>query len=228
MGTPSLFYQPRTVDIPFYGKLAMAPIENAPLLVVFGGIPVKEGVLDPTDKAHANDLVASGDYMWRYFTNLRSRYHIFVAYTPKVDGALAYRYLLYTLQWKGDPPAVCPVDVKMDFNGPRQVLYLFSGGYKPGIDLLNRYSSTPFSSIFLVDIWMKSGSVASFYEGLTGSNAPKSYYVHTEFGADNPGARDRITRKLGSTRAPLVQWKHGEKGMQTHMRTNEVAVSNIW
>ncbi|HUH63022.1 MAG TPA: hypothetical protein VLZ50_08505 [Terracidiphilus sp.] len=228
MATPSLVYQPRTVDIPFYGKLAMAPIENAPLLVVFGGIPVRESILDPTDKAHANDMVQSGDYMWKYFTNLRNRFHIFVAYSPKVDGALAYRYLLYTLQWKGDPPAVCPVDVKTDFSGPYQILYLFSGGYKPGIELMNRYSSKLFSSVFLVDIWMKAGSVSSYYQNFAAANADKTYYIHTEFGADNPTARDFITRRLGTAKAPLVSGRVGEKGMQTHMRTNEVAVGNIW
>lgn len=226
MGGPtSLAYQPVTVEVLGYGKLSLAPQSNAPLLMVFGGIDVAESVIDPADKAHAKDMVQSGVYMWKYFNNLKSRYHIFVAHNPKVNGALAYRYVLYTLQWKGFPPAVCPVAEPDPYSGPSQVLYLFSGGYKPGIELLNSYPVKLFSTICLVDIWMKSQTVATYYENLAAANANKTFYIHTSFGAVNDAARDTIARTLGRSRSTLVKGKPGESGMQTHMRTNEEATS---
>ena len=227
MGFPApAVYQPVTVEVPGYGKLALAPNPNAPLLMVFGGIDVAESVLDPADKAHAKQMVHSGVYMWRYFNNLRNRFHIFVAHTPKVNGALAYRYVLYTLQWKGFPPPVCPVAEPEPFSGPSQVLYLFSGGYKPGIELLKSYPVRLFSSIFLVDIWMGSPSIGTYYENLAAANAGKTWYIHTSFGANNTAARDSIARKVG-VKSILVKGRPAESGMQTHMRTNEEATSRI-
>jgi hypothetical protein len=228
MGSPSnVAYLPLTVDIPGYGRLAMAPQENAPLLVVFGGIDVAESIIDPTDKTNAKKMVQSGVYMWKYLSNLRSRFHIFVASNPKVNGALAYRQVLYTLQWKGSPPTISPSTEPSPFSGPSQILYLFSGGYRPGIELLNKYSRNLFSSIFLVDIWMGTRQIGSFYEGLASANAGKTFYIHTSFGANNDGARDFIAKKLGGSSAPLVKGRPSESGMQTHMRTNEEAVSKI-
>ena len=228
MGVPApAVYLPVTVEVPGYGKLSLSPQPNAPLLMVFGGIDVAESVIDPADKAHAKDMIQSGVYMWKYFNNLKSRYHIFVAHNPKVNGALAYRYVLFTLQWKGFPPAVCPVKEPDPFSGPSQVLYLFSGGYKPGIELLKNYPLKLFSTICLVDIWMGSKSIGSYYENLAAANAGKTYYIHTSFGANNDAARDSIARSLGSSRSKLVKGKPGESGMQTHMRTNEEATSRL-
>jgi hypothetical protein len=224
MGFPATdTYQAVTVEVPGYGRLALAPDPNAPLLMVFGGIDVAESVIDPADKAHAKQMVHSGVYMWRYFSGLLSRYHVFVAHSPKVHGGLAYRYVLYTLQYKGFPPEVCPVAEPAPFAGPSQTLYLFSGGYKPGIELLKTYPASLFTNIFLVDIWMGSQSVGNYYDGLATANAGKTHYIHTSFGANNPTAMNSISRKLGA-RAVLVKGKGGESGMQTHMRTNEEAV----
>lgn len=195
--------------------------------MVFGGIDVSESVIDPTDKAHAKQMVQSGVYMWSYFNNLRSRFHIFVASSPKVDGAQAYRSVLYRLQWKGFPPVVLPVQEPEPFSGQSQVLYLFSGGYKPGIELLKKYPSSLFSTICLVDIWMGSQAIGSYYQNLAAANPGKTYYIHTSFGANNDTARDAISRKLGSSRAILVKGKPGERGMQTHMRTNVEAVNQL-
>ena len=228
MGFPALVvYQPVTVEIPLYGKLSLAPQPKAPLLMVFGGIDVLEREIDPADKAHAKKPVPSGDYMWKYFTKLRSRFHIFVAYNPKVNGVLAYRYVLYTLQWNGSPPAVCPVREPQPFSGSYQILYLFSGGYKPGIELLKSYPSQLFSTIFLVDIWMGSHAVGKYYDDLAGANAAKTYYIHTSGGANNGAVRDSIARKLGSARSILVTGRDNESGTQTHLRTNEEAIPRI-
>ena len=52
------------IDIPGYGKLSKAPDASAPLLVVFGGKDVG---------------VPSGAYMWNYMSDIKDRFHIFVA-----------------------------------------------------------------------------------------------------------------------------------------------------
>ncbi len=186
------------VDIPGQGKLSIAPDVNAPLLVVFGGIDVKG--------------VHSGTYMWNYMDQLKNRYHIFVASTNKVNGARAYSALTSTLKEKGLTPS-------------SQILYLFSGGYRPGMDLLPGDGANLFSAIYLVDIWMgvteKAGAVVpNFYRKLVDANASKITYVYTAFGADNGKARDYIAKKV--TGLPVKG-----SGMKDHMSTNVVAVGRL-
>ncbi len=190
-----------SIDIPSYGKLSMAPDASAPLIVVFGGIDVGG--------------IHSGVYMWNYMSRIKDRFHIFVARSNAVNGSLAYRSLMSTLQAQGLTPS-------------QQILYLFSGGYRPGMDLLPSSGPDLFSSIYLVDIWMgvtqRSGStVPDFYKALVDGNAAKITYVYTTFGANNDKARDYIANKLGPHRAILVKGQ----GMQVHMGTNTVAVSTL-
>ncbi len=190
------------IDIPSYGKLSAAPNANAPLLVVFGGIPV-----GPVDHK-----VQSGVYMWDYMKKVKDRFHIFVASSNAVNGTQAYRALTNTLQ-------------AQSLTASDQILYLFSGGYKPGMDLLPSSGPATFSSIYLVDIWMgvnrktKSTKVPHFYEDLVDGNAGKITYVYTSGGADNDAARDYIANKLGPSKAILV--KTG------HMSTNITAVKML-
>ena len=56
--------------------------------------------------------VKSGVYMWKYFSSLRNRFHIFVANDPGVDGAGAYRTAVRALQWKGFPPPSCSLNTR--------------------------------------------------------------------------------------------------------------------
>ncbi len=186
------------VDVAVYGKLSIASDANAPLLVVFGGIDVGG--------------VHSGVYMWSYMDPVRDRFHIFVARSNTVNGASSYRALTSTLGEKGLTPS-------------SQILYLFSGGYRPGMDLLPGKGAATFSSIYLVDIWMgvtqKAGSVVpDFYKKLVDANASKITYVHTAFGAANDGARDYIAKKA---RGIPVKGS----SMQAHMSTNAVAVGTL-
>ena len=114
----------------------------------------------------------------------------------------------------------------------QKILYLFSGGYKPGMGLLNAKSSDLFSSIYLVDIWMgltkKSHSIVpDLYKALVDKISSKMTYVFTSFGANNDAARDYIANRLGSQKATLVKGQKGEEGMQTHMRTNTIAVGML-
>jgi hypothetical protein len=193
-----------SVDIHGQGKLSVAPDANAPLLVVFGGIDVHK--------------VHSGVYMWNYMSSIKDRFHIFVAHSNHVNGTEAYRSLMKALDAKNLTPS-------------KQILYLFSGGYKPGIDVLTSVGPDLFSSIYLVDIWMgvtKSGSrVPDFYKALANGYAGKITYVYTSFGANNEAARDYIANKVGRARATLVEGRLHEPGMQVHMRTNTAAVSTL-
>jgi|PlaIllAssembly_1097288.scaffolds.fasta_scaffold304462_1 hypothetical protein len=186
------------VDIPGYGKLSIASDAKAPLLVVFGGIDV-EGV-------------QSGVYMWKYMDKVKDRFHIFVARSHAVNGTKAFGALTSTLKEKGLTPS-------------SQILYLFSGGYRPGMDLLPGGGAATFSSIFLVDIWMgvtkKSGSVVpDFYKKLADGHASQITYVFTAFGANNEKARDYIAGKV--TAIPVQG-----SSMHAHMSTNTFAVDRL-
>jgi hypothetical protein len=181
-----------------HGRLSFAPDADAPLLVVFGGIDVGP------DKDHKE---RSGIYMWNYMGGLKDKFHIFVAYNHKVNGTACYQILMKTLEDKGLTPS-------------RQILYLFSGGYNPGKQLLTSKGSDLFSSIYLVDIWMKNPAIATFYMTLTDTNIAKLTYVYTDIGAVNPNARDYIKNKLGRSKSIYVP--HG-----AHMKTNIAAVNSL-
>lgn len=194
-----------TVDVSGYGKLSKGMDANAPLLVVFGGITVGG--------------VQSGVYMWNYMNGIKDRFHIFVALNSDVDGNKSYDALMSKVDVESLTPS-------------QQILYLFSGGYRPGMGLLKSKTSDLFSSIYLVDIWMgvtqKSHSIVpDFYKALVDKIPAKITYVYTSFGANNDAARDYIANRLGSQKATLVKGQKGEEGMQTHMRTNTVAVGML-
>jgi len=187
------------VFIPGQGNLSIAPNADAPLLVVFGGIDVHR--------------VHSGVYMWSYMNPIRLRFHIFVAQSNSVNGTLAYGELL-------------KVVIANSLKPSKQILYLFSGGYRPGIDVLTSSGAGGFSSIYLVDIWMSGARPGNFYTALADHNAQKITYVYTIFGANNKVARDHIAKKV-VPRATLVQSLAHEGGIDTHLRTNAIAVSSL-
>lgn len=205
------------IDIPG-GELSIAPDKSAPLLVVFGGIPVSQTEFDGIEREKPV-YVSSGVYMWRYMNGLKSRFHIFVAANTDVHGDKAYDALLTALKANGIDPSQS-----------KPILYLFSGGYKPGMELLGGDSADRFSSIFLVDIWMGFGKknpspvVPNFYKHLVNAHSDMITYVFTSFGANNDDARDTIAKTLHSQKAVLVKGQAGEDGTQTHLRTNTVAV----
>lgn len=189
------------IDIGNHGKLSIAADPKAPLLVVFGGVDV--------------DGVHSGVYMWNYMNTIKDRFHVFVASSHAVNGANAYRDLMQTVTDKTLTPST-------------QILYLFSGGYRPGMDLLSGNGAGRFSSVFLVDIWMgtpkKEGKVITyvpdFYKGFVDANAAKTTYVYTSFAAVNDRARDYIAGKARSFHVD-------GSNMAAHLSTNNVAVSKL-
>jgi hypothetical protein len=192
----------RSVNVHGYGKLSLAAKDDVPLLWVFGGIPVGGQ--------------ASGVYMWNYMNALKDRYHIFVANSNHTPGTLAYGAVMKRL-------AMDDIDITPD----EEILYLFSGGYAPGQQILYTQGSPTFSEIFLVDIWMHAKVVADFYKFQADVNAGKMYYVYTTGGAVNEKARDYIADRLGASRATHVPYRKGVDHMDTHMSTNKVAVSNL-
>lgn len=182
-----------TLPVGDYGKLVISSNKSAPLLVVFGGIPVGGR--------------SSGDYMWDYMGGLKDRYHIFVAKNHNVNGTAAYSSVLKSLQENGTNPS-------------SQILYLFSGGYKPGMSVLTQ-SGGNFSSVLLVDIWMKGSSLGQYYKDFTKSNSSKVRYYYTSFGANNNDARDFISKNAS------VSEQQTGTGMDAHMKTNNLAIASL-
>ena len=213
------------INVSGYGKLSIASDKdgtprNATLLVVYGGIPVDKKEFDGITLKKPI-YVPSGDYMWNFMSDTKDRFHIFVSATNDVSGTRSYHSLIKKLTEK---EIATPSD---------QILYLFSGGGAPGTQLLDGKGADRFSSIFLVDIWMGYGRkhpspfMPDFYKHFVNTHADKTTYVYTEGGADNRDARDFLVKKLGSQKAVEVDPRAGEDGMQTHLRTNEVALKML-
>jgi hypothetical protein len=194
------------IEVKEAGKLLPAKNATARLLLVFGGTVVNGRT--------------SGTYMWDYMGAFKDKFHIFVAFTNEVKGDKAYNEVMKTLEAN-------------HLKASDQILYLFSGGWRPGKQLLtDQHGADAFSSIYLVDIWMKATSdngkaSATFYKALADSDTKKLAYVFTPKGAVNKEARDYIANRLGADKAKRVDYQTGVDEMDTHMSTNEVAVAMI-
>jgi hypothetical protein len=172
------------------GNVAISTNKSAPALIVFGGIDVGGR--------------KSGDYMWDYMGNLTSKYHIFVANNAKINGSTGYNEFISTLSKNGITPS-------------QQILYLFSGGYSPGMNILPTKADA-FTSIFLVDIWMGNTNVESFYKDIVSKYKAKTKYFYTSFGAQNAEARNAIANGAGFS---------NKQSDDTHMNTNKTALQYL-
>jgi hypothetical protein len=181
---------PVPLSIGGFGKFTPSSNKSAPLVVVFGGIPVGGR--------------QSGDYMYDYFNKTGNKYNLFVANTHKVDGVGAYNSLKNKVAEEKITPA-------------KKILYLFSGGYAPGMSLLNKVSAGEFDKIYLVDIWMGNQSVSDFYKKLTAANKNKVEYYYTQGGSANPQA----AKAIADSASKKIE---GSKG---HMATNIDAVNSL-
>ena len=208
------------------GKISIASnndgtTKKTTLLVVFGGVDVDKKEFDGV-KRKKPIYVPSGDYMWRFMNDdLKGRFHIFVSASNAVGGDASYQSLISKLTEK-------------KVTHTSEILYLFSGGGGPGTQLLDGNGADRFSSVFLVDIWMgfskkrhPASFMPDFYKSFVNTHANKTTYVFTEGGADNDKARDFLVNKLGSQKAVEVDNQKGEDGMQTHLRTNDVALKML-
>ena len=174
-----------------YGKFTPASSKSSPLVVVYGGIPVGGR--------------ESGDYMYDYFKTTGSKYNLFVANSHKVNGPASYTSIEQKLK-------------SGNINPSKKILYLFSGGYRPGKDLLDKVGAQEFDKIFLVDIWMGSGSVSSFYKDLVAKNPGKVEYYYTTYGGNDSKATSYIASKSS---------KSFKNAKNNHMLTNVDAVSSL-
>lgn len=179
------------IDIGDYGKFSEASNKNAPLIMVYGGIDVGGK--------------KSGEYMYDYLGKIGSSANIFVAKDHKVDGKGSYKAVKDKLSEKSISPS-------------KKILYLFSGGYKPGMELLNSVSASEFDLIYLVDIWMGNSKVASFYKNLAENNRGKVRYFYSGDGAQNADAKNSLIKTLNFYKS---------NDQNNHMATNTDAVSDL-
>ena len=205
------------IDVPGQGKFCVSNKPDLPLLVVFGGIAVRPSQMDGVKRKKDDDKpVLSDVYMWTYMNPIKNRFHIFVSHPPRsVNGPTAYDALIKAVQDQQLAPS-------------QQILYLFSGGYLPGMDLLgDKAYANKFSAIFLVDIWMGNMATEDFYARFVNTNADRVNYIFTQGGAANHDARDKLVKRLGPLKATKVDPQNGDVGYMTHMRTNTVAVGML-
>ncbi len=183
--------QPETKaqSVQSYGRFTPAKDKSAPLVVVFGGINVAGR--------------ESGDYMYDYFNKTGDKYNLFVAKNHKIDGEGAYQALKNKISSGEISPS-------------KKILYLFSGGYKPGKPALTKFGAEEFDKILLVDIWMGNSPVADFYKNLASQNKDKVEYYYTDYGANNPSARNHISS--------VVTKKEKVSG---HMASNINAINSL-
>jgi hypothetical protein len=174
-----------------YGKFTPASSKSSPLVVVYGGIPVGGR--------------ESGDYMYDYFKKTGNKYNLFVAKSHKIDGPSSYASLDQKIK-------------SGSINPSKKVLYLFSGGYRPGKDLLTKIGAESFDKIFLVDIWMGSGTVSTFYKNLVSKNPGKVEYYYTTYGGNDSSATNFIASKSS---------KSFKNAKNDHMSTNIDAVASL-
>jgi hypothetical protein len=174
-----------------YGNFSPGANKNSPLIMVFGGINVGGK--------------KSGEYMYNYLGKVGNKANIFIANDHKVDGKGAYKYVKSKLSEKSINPS-------------KKILYLFSGGYKPGMDLLKEVSASEFDLIYLVDIWMGNTTVANFYKDLAKNNRAKTKYFYSGSGAQNQGAKNSLVEFSGFSKL---------NGNNNHMETNNDAVTDL-
>lgn len=179
------------MDIGDYGKFTEGKDKTSPLVVVYGGIDVGGR--------------KSGEYMYDYLNKTGNSANLFVAKDSNINGKSAYEALKNKLSAKSINPS-------------KKILYLFSGGYKPGMELLKSVSASEFDIIYLVDIWMGNSKVSDFYTNLCKNNRNKVKYFYTSFGANDSNATKNIIGSLNYYKL---------NGENDHMSTNKDAVSDL-
>jgi hypothetical protein len=143
----------------------------------------------------------SGEYMYDYFNKTGNKLNLFIAANSNVNGKSSYDSVMK----KGITPS-------------KKILYLFSEGYKPGMELLKSVGADEFDKIYLVDILMSNATVSDFYTKLAKNNKGKVEYYYTSFGADNNTARNTISQAVSKSSA---------NSKNDHMDTNNDAISAL-
>lgn len=171
-----------------YGNFTPGKSESDPLVVVYGGTDVGGR--------------SSGIYMYDYFGSVADRYNLFVAKDHNIDGKAAYKALKDKL---GDKPS-------------KKILYIFSGGYNPGMAALKEFGPSEFDKIYLADPWLGNKKVEDFYVDLAKRNPNKVEYYYTSFGANSNSAKNGIVSAVSTD---LAQKENN------HMKTNQDAITSL-
>lgn len=177
------------------GNFTPSMYDNAPLVIVYGGIDVNGR--------------PSGDYMYDYFKATGTKFNLFVAKNHKVNGSDAYQRVINYIQSQNIYPN-------------KKVLYLFSGGFRPGITLLKNVSPDQFEKIYLVDIYIgKNQGVVDFYINLAKNYPSKVEYFYTGSSTNMGGSRN-----LNAKNSIISSVFTSKMGMN-HMLTNIDAVNSL-
>ncbi len=194
---PEALHDPKTTseEISDLGNFTPSMYDKAPLIFVYGGINVNGR--------------ESGDYMYDYFKEAGTKFNLFVAKNHKINGLDAYQKVSDYVQSQNIYP-------------DKKILYLFSGGFRPGITLLKSVSPEQFEKIYLVDIYIgKNQSVADFYVDLAKKYPSKVEYYYTGTSTSAGGSRNLNAQNL------IVNSVFTSKKGMNHMLTNIDAVSSL-
>ena len=174
------------------GKITVNSDKSAPLVVVFGGTDVGGRV--------------SGDYMYDYFKpDTLPDTTTFIANSSRIDGAQAWSEI--------SGLGLTPV---------KKILYLFSGGYLPGMSLLNKVDPTEWAVIYLVDIWIgRNPNTENFYTNLAADFPDKVKYYYTG-GENSAGGSANLAAKQ-----QIIAAVNRSKSSDTHMGANDIAVTDL-
>ena len=182
------------------GNLHVNKDKTAPLVIVFGG----------------NDVNGkkSGQYMYDYFTNdVMGKFNVFIATSSGISGKTAYSEITKKITALGIKPS-------------KKILYLFSGGWNPGMELTTM--GKDFNRIFLVDIWIGKGKgannklVSDFFKELVDNYAAKVQYYSYGGKDATGGSGNKDTRSYIIKRAKI-----SHLSSKDHMGTNKPAVKYI-
>ena len=129
----------------------------------------------------------------------------FIANSSRIDGARAWSEI--------SGLGLTPV---------KKILYLFSGGYLPGMSLLNKVDPTEWAGIYLVDIWIgRNQNTENFYTNLAADFPDKVKYYYTG-GEKSAGGSNNLAAKR-----QIIAAVNRSKGSDTHMGANDIAVTDL-
>lgn len=174
------------------GKVSINSNKSAPLIVVFGGIDVGGRT--------------SGDYMYDYFKeDTLGKTTTFVANSSRIDGVKAWDEIS-----------------QLGLSPSKKILYLFSGGYLPGMSLLAKVPAENWDKIYLVDIWIGNNqNTQKIYTELAEAHPDKVKYYYTG-GENGAGGSNNLTAKK-----EIIAAVKDSKAASSHMGANDIAVTDL-
>lgn len=176
-------------DLEGLGNFTPSMYEGAPLIIVYGGINVKER--------------ESGDYMYDYFNKTGNSYNLFVAKNHRINGLEAYNKLIQYIQGQNIYPR-------------KKALYLFSGGVRGGFQLLKSVSPNEFEKIYLVDIYIgKNKAVYDLYTQLAKNYPNKVEFYYTGSDSQAGGLANLKAKQEIKSSVPVS--KQGSNHMLTNV-----------